>query len=267
LFLPVLRRSSNPNPDRQTPQQTGEKPAMTKAAPKVTDLQEAETPQEPSYQYDASKGQTIPLTVEKNGRKFRVTHSFKPLTNERFFEFQERIEEVTAKLTKYSTAMYEPKETLWNELIESVTGYKEREDFKAGVHLSHRTEAINGLITIQFVDEDSDAADAALWDIDDLTVIKFKTLQAGVLLTDMSHSFRSETKAEMDQFLAIESDQPEPNVLASAQKLSKAEKLCRLGKKLLMETTGYANGVEIPAWHLAATVESFFARQIAQAKR
>lgn len=238
------------------------KATATEKAPETIDA----AVEEQSFLYDARKPQTIPLTVDKNGKKFRVTHSFKPLTNERFFEFQESIEDVSAKLTKVSTKMYEPKDTLWNELIETVEGYKERADWKAGVHVSHRTEAINGLIAIQFIDGDADTAEDALWDIDDLTVIKFRTMQAGVLLTEMSHSFRPETKAEMDQFLAIESDQPEPNVLASAQKLSKAEKLCRLGKKLLVETEGYAAGSEVPAWHLAATVESFFGRQIAQAR-
>jgi hypothetical protein len=196
---------------------------------------------EPLFLYDANSPQIIPLTITKNGKSFRVEHSFRPLTNERYFEFQERIDEVSAKTTKLSTAIFEPKESLWSELIEGVTGYKPRDDFKAGVPMAHRTEAVNALITI-------------------LTEIKFRAIQAGVLLPEMSHSFRAETKAEMDEYLAIQSDQPNPNALASAQKLSKAERLYRLGKKILKDTAGYAADAEIPAWHLAATTESFFTR-------
>jgi hypothetical protein len=222
---------------------------------------------EPLFLYDANSPQIIPLTITKNGKSFRVEHSFRPLTNERYFEFQERIDEVSAKTTKLSTAIFEPKESLWSELIEGVTGYKPRDDFKAGVPMAHRTEAVNALITIQFVDDEETKAENELWDIDDLTEIKFRAIQAGVLLPEMSHSFRAETKAEMDEYLAIQSDQPNPNALASAQKLSKAERLYRLGKKILKDTAGYAADAEIPAWHLAATTESFFTRQIIQARR
>jgi hypothetical protein len=97
-----------------------------------------------------------------------------------------------------------PKERLWDELIQTVEGYKEREDWKSGVHLSHKSEAITAIIDVQVFDDDEESAEDELWDIDELTVIHFRAMQSGALLPEMSHSFRPETKAEMDAFLAID---------------------------------------------------------------
>lgn len=87
-------------------------------------------------------------------------------------------------------------------------------------------------------------------------------MYAGALLT-LSHSFREETKAEYDQYLAIDSEQPDENSISSADRKTKVERMYLLGKKLITETSGYAEG-EIPAWHIAATTEAFFARQSAR---
>jgi hypothetical protein len=215
--------------------------------------------------YDASIAQEVPLKLTKGTRSYRVTHNLQPLSNDRYFEMQDDLEATALRLTKISTKAYEPKDRLWKDLVTSVTGYKDRSDWKDGVPFEHRTEAINALIFIHLNDEPPTKADD-LWDIEELVDIPFHAMQSGVLITDLVHSFRSETKEEMDEFLSIEAGDTSSNNLASAQKLSKAERLYRLGKKLLKSTSGYAPGTEVPAWHLASTTESFFLRQVAQAR-
>lgn len=221
---------------------------------------------ESPIQYDMRAGQSIPLQLTRNGKTYRVVHHLAPLTNERYFEFQEQIEDLGRRTTKLSSAVFEPKEQLWNELAESVEGYKIDGDWKRGVHIQHKSEAMTSLLEVQVADDEESKADE-LWSIDENIVITFRTMQGGALFTQMSHSFRPETKQDTDEFLAIEQGEPGPNDLATANRVSRAERLYKLGQKLLKEHKGYADGSEIPAWHLAATTESFFARAIAQAKR
>lgn len=214
--------------------------------------------------------QTIPLKITGGGgRVFRVTHSLAALSNDRYFELMKQLEESNDRMMKagkVTTLIYAPKEKLWDELAGAVEGYKQREDWKSGVHTSHKSEAVTALINVQVVDNDEALAADELWDIDELTIVRFHAMQSGTLLLDLSHSFRPETKAEMDQFLAIDAGE-NPDSLASHNHKSRAERLYDLGKKMLVETTGYESDTDIPPWHLAATTESFFARRIAQAQR
>jgi len=172
---------------------------------------------------------------------------------------------MASKVKKATTSIYTPKHALWNDLVESREGYTERPDWKEKTHQSDAVGVINALLHAQVLDESEieSKSKKALFDEDALTPIAFRALQAGVLMT-LSHSFRPETQAEMDEFLAIVTNEPLPNVLASAEKLSRPEKLYNLGSKLLADREGYADGSDIPPWHLAATIETFFLRQMAR---
>lgn len=216
--------------------------------------------------YDATAQQQIPLILTKGAKTFRVEHTLNPLSNERYFELQEDLAAIAEKVKAISSQVYEPKDSVWNDLAVEISGYKPRDDWKAGVPSVHRSEAVNALIYVNFDDNVSRAKDDDLWDIEDLIEIRFSAMFSGTLCIDIVHSFRAESKAEMDEYLAIESGSPIPGVIASAQKLSRAERLFNLGKKLLKDTQGYAPGSDVPAWHLAASTESFFVRQIAQAR-
>jgi hypothetical protein len=218
----------------------------------------------PLVEYDAESVQQIPLTLNRNGRRFTVTHHLGPLSDERYFKFQDDAEQLAERLKKLTTAIHGPKGSLWSDLCVAVEGYLERDDWKAGVHQTHKSTAITALCDVQILDPEAVEEEGDVWDIDAPIVINFATMFSGVQLRNMSHTFRPESEAEMDEFLAIQANQPNENELASAVKISLAERMVRLGRKVLQDHSGYKNGSPVPAWHLAATTESFFLRQIAQ---
>lgn len=214
--------------------------------------------------YDSRIEQRIPLILHKNGKQYNLCHIIAPLDPDRFFEMERAAEQTASKLKKLSTDIYGPKQKLWSDLVQGREGYKDRADWKTATHQSDCIAVINALLHADVLSNDDTeiTTDEILFDDEELTVIAFNALQSGALITNMMHSFRQETKAEMDEFLALQTNEPNPNELASAIKLTKSEKLCRLGQRLLKGSTGYAEGSDIPPWHLAATTESFFIRQI-----
>lgn len=232
---------------------------------KQAEIPKTDEKQEARVLYDAGKAQSVPLTIEKNGQEFVVRHNLAPLTNERFFEYSDQVETVVKRLKNLSTAILDPQYKLWLDLVQGREGYKDRDDWKAATHRNDAVAAIAGLIHVRVLDNEEVEAvnEVVVYDEDALTEITFHALQGGVLLT-LSHSFREETKAEADEYMSIEVNQPNDSNLASAERLSKNEALCRLGNKLLKGTEGYAEGSEVPAWHLAATTETFFVRQAAR---
>ena len=218
-------------------------------------------------QYDMRASQNIPLTIHGSGKDYETRHQVDPLTDERFFKLLEQIaaaDKTVAKTAKVTTAYHGPKEMLYDELATGVEGYKKRPDFKEGVHFTHKKEVIDGLLYVDFPNADREATDEG-WDIDALIDIPFQTMFSGALIVNMSHSFRPETKREMDEFLALEFNTPDDGKLASGKREIRERKLADLGRRLLQNTTGYVPGSEVPAWHLVKTTEMFFLRQIAQA--
>lgn len=214
--------------------------------------------------YDSRLAQRIPLSLEKSGQEFRVYHNLNPLPNERYFEYQDEIVELAARIKKISTAIMAPQHKLWLDLVESREGYTEREDWKEKTYQNDAVAAIAALLQVQILDnsEIEPKSKSDVYDEDALHVIAFRAMQSGVLMT-LTHSFREETKKESDEFMAIDAGQGDENNVSSADKKSKQERLYRLGKKILAETDGYVD-CEIPAWHLAATTETFFLRQTAR---
>lgn len=231
--------------------------------------------------YNPQISQTIPFelskTIIRNGKrvlqKARLTHTLGPLSDIRYFEYEAETEAFETKFRrtqKATSSIFEPKIKLWNELAEAGTGYGEKFDWKESVHQSDKIRAIDALLQIEILDPDLIEYDVETEIVEsdvefrseDNMAIPFRTMFSGALLLNMAHAFRQETKAELDEFFAIEGNDPMPNALASSQKITKAEKLCKLGNRLLRETEGYAASVDIPAWHLAGTTRSFFLRQL-----
>lgn len=238
------------------------------AAQDLTDLDEQEPAiavSEKPVLYDARTEQRIGITLRKNGRSYDLFHTLSPLSDRQYFDVEESLEEEARRAHGEATsdALFGPKHKLWKALATKREGYAERDDWKEKTHPTDCLQAINILLGISI--QDAKAADGdELFDDDALTVIPFHTMFDGSLLTGMSHSFRVETKAEMDEFMAIENRELNPNTLASAEKLSQAERFARLGKKLLQESDGYASGSPVPGWHLAGTTRSFFLRQLSR---
>lgn len=217
--------------------------------------------------YSSRALQRIPLTLTHNGRDIAVAHNIGPLHDSRYFEYQLEIEGKAAKSTDLSSdLLYGAKQKLWREIADSREGYVEREDWRQKTHQVDAAKAIDIFLGIVVKDSapNEEETETVLFDDDALTRIEFATMFSGTLLTGLSHSFRGETQAEMDSFMAIETGELNPNVLASAEKLSNAEKLCRLGKSMLQESVGYAPGTPVPAWHLAGTTRSFFLKRLSR---
>lgn len=216
--------------------------------------------------YDARSPQRIGLTLSKNGIDYPITHILGPLDNKRYFEMQLEIEELAGEGEGVNSDLFfGPKHNVWKDIATGREGYKQRDDWREKTHPTDCAKAIDFMINI--VMQDSKAEDAPegelLFDEDELTIIKFNCQYNGNLLKGLSHSFRQETKAEMDAFMAIETGRT-PDTLASAEKVSVAERLYRLGKSMLKEHHGYAPGSPIPAWHLAGSTRSFFLRQLSR---
>lgn len=205
--------------------------------------------------YDARKSQTIPWAIND---KFRVSHTLAPLTNERYFQLQEELLDV-AKKNISSSNVFDPKMRLWRELAESVEGYGPTPDWKEKMFEEDAIAAINVLTFIEPLDED-DEEPAEFVDLDAATRIPFRAQQGNALL-ELSHSFKRPSRADKDEYFAIEAGEPNRNQLASAEKKSVAERLYHLGKRLLVERTGYVADSPDPAWHLAQTVGAFFIKQ------
>lgn len=215
--------------------------------------------------YDATAEQRIHITLTKNGKTYDLFHRLAPLSDERYFQCHEEMERLGRRSTTVTTNIYTPKHSLWFDLVQGREGYADKPDWKEKTHHTDAIQAINALLHAQVLDDteidDSNAAE--LYDEDSLTKIPFRALQSGVLMT-LTHSYREEAASELDAYLAITTNAPEPNVMASALKTSVAEKLDRLGRAMLRDSEGYAPESHIPAWHIATTVDAFFIRQLAR---
>lgn len=236
---------------------------MTTKAQKATDNTPA------PVLYDARNGQTIGFTLERAGRTFSLSHTLKALTDERYFEYERQQEATDSKVRKsmeVTSGIYGPKHSLWFDLVESRDGYRHTgPDWKEKTHFADAVGVIGALLNVQLLDDSEvDAetgSDDNLFDEDALTPVYFRTLQSGVLMT-LSHSFKTESQADRDAFLAIGTGQPMPNTLASSQRQTVGERLYSIGERLLADHSGYAEGSNVPAWHLVATTQAFLLRQM-----
>lgn len=221
-----------------------------------------EAPSTSPILYDARAGQKVPLSIPKNGRDYRLVHNLKPLENDRWIELQNDILLQSTRSAKVTSDIIRPQYNTWLDLVESVEGYKARDDWKEHIHINDGVAAVTAVMHTHILDNEAVevSEDAAEYDDELPTKISFRALQSGALLT-LSISYREETKAERDEYLAILTNAPNENAIASAEKLSEAEKLYRLGKKLMVGFEGYADGSQPPAWHIALTIKTFFERQ------
>lgn len=228
--------------------------------------------------YNPSIQQTIPVTVTKTisraGKRvlqhIRLTHTLDPLSNDRYFELEAELAKLRVK--SLSTEMFAPKTNLWRELAQKVTGYPPNAygDWRDGVPVPDQVCVVDAVLGTKILDESEIEMDIETETVeevtemmaDDATMIPFRAMFSGALISNMSHSFRTPSKADMDEFLSIESNEPDRNQMASAERRSAAERFYQLGKRLLAGTEGYIEGADMPAWHLAGTVRTFMLREL-----
>jgi hypothetical protein len=216
--------------------------------------------------YNSKETQHVVLNLDKNGKTYRIVHKLQALDFARYFQFQSTEQSTITKLKRISTAMAEPIYRLWFELCEGVEGYvfHDKADWKSRVHRNDAMAAISGILFVQVLDDTEIEADEAeteeLYDDEKPTKIVFRAMYSGALVT-LTHHFREMSKAEADEFLAISTNQPNDAQQASAVKQSEAEKLYNLGKRMLVSADGYAEGSDVPPWHLSATVKTHCIRE------
>lgn len=227
----------------------------------------AEEPQVTSDRilFDARESQTFNFSLSQRGREIPISHTVDPVSDARYFAMSEELEKVSERLKKITSEIFVPKEKIWDEHVHASTGYGDRSDWKEKVSQDDKIGVVNAYFEVEPDEEPASTDEGELiYDFDALTEIYFSCRFGSARLLGMVHKFREYTRSEKDEFLAIVANQPNPNELASAQRVSKVEKLARLGKKLLKETVGYAEGSDAPAWHLAATTEWYFLRELSR---
>lgn len=206
--------------------------------------------------YNSRAEQNVPLYLEKNGKTFRVSHHLKPLPFERYFQFQESEVSTIQRLKKISTAAAEPVYKLWKDLCDGIEGYSfaHADSWRERVNHNDAIAAVSGLLFVQILEDSEIEADESeeLYDDEKPTKVAFRAMYSGALVT-LTHHFREVSKSEADEFLAISTNQPNENQLASSVRQSEMEKLYNLGKKLLADADGYAENSDVPPWHLALT--------------
>jgi len=232
---------------------------MTKAAKKEENLSLERVEQiiAPAYQYDADAEQLIPLEI----RGHRIVHRLRPLTNERFFQLEKErldVQKRIAKSQNITTQIYAPNESLWNDLALEVIGFKPDPDWKIKTYFLDKTAAVGALLHTEIKEEAENAEEDELLTFDIEIPVKMDVLQSGTLIETV-HIFRQETKAEMDEYLAIMTDKPKAQGFARFAHDTSAERLCDLYDATNKTAMPYAG--RIPVWHKAAAVQTHFARQ------
>lgn len=235
----------------------------------TTKAKAAESAAESPVVYDQNAAQLIPLSVDS----FKVFHLISPLTDERYFALEKSVIAAVKRAEKLNTRLWNPKHDLWRELCTEIRNYPS--DFAISeVDQAEAVQAINSLLHVEVLEADTEAK-TGIYDPRKPKTVEFRCVFADAegksTLLRLQHSFRPDSKAQRDAFLAIETNQPNDQVLVSLSSDSKQQKLAELGGELLTATAVYFNDEWIPgaytverppAWHLAKTTESFFARQI-----
>lgn len=218
--------------------------------------------------YDSRESQTFGFALYQRGREIPITHTISPVDDARFFKMAEEIDLATDRITRskrITSDIYVPKEKVWDEHVHESTGYGDRADWKQRVSQDDKIGIVNAYFEVEPDDEPEAEGDSGelVYDFDAHTPIYFWCRFGSAKLLGMVHKFREFTKPEKDEYLALATNQP-TDARLSNEKASKVERLANLGRKLLKETEGYAEGSHVPAWHLAATTEMYFTREIAR---
>lgn len=211
--------------------------------------------------YDADASQIIPLEITKGARSYNVAHVLRPLSDERYFALDAELEEVSRRNENLSSALYEPKHRLWRELVEERIGYKERPDWREKTHQSDAVQAVNALLFAETAEGSDAPVFEELLDDEDLSVIALKARFSDREI-ETTHSFREETKAEFDRFVAIVTGAARREKLASMKKRNATRDLCELYDAVCAEQSGYAG--RVPAWHKIVAVRAFFENQFSR---
>ena len=226
--------------------------------------------------FDAHAEQRVELTIQYRGTERTVAHRFAPLSDELFFQYEQRkkmLVQVSGQellVVRNEDEELAAAEWLWNELAIGREGYVPRDDWRQRTNVLDKAQAIGeGLLAVYAVrGESAPAGEVEATDLvdDDLgTEIELDCLFNNTAFTT-HHAFRAPTAADVktyDRLMRIAD-----NVIArggrrprGAQLVipSKARELAALYDALIVTAEGYAGPV--PAHHKREAVLELFARE------
>lgn len=203
--------------------------------------------------YDRNAAQTICWAIETEAETYKVSHTLKPLSDERFFEFALESEKNLKRATKADLSLLTPKINLWRELVESVEGYEEAADWKEQMFENDAVSAVTHFLNVDVVP--NEAKTKKLRSFNQNTTIKLAALHGTTVFTGLEITFRRASQAERSLWIQLLAGTDEQ--LASAVEISAQEKQYRLARKLFVDCKGYENK-DIPAWHLTRAAWKYF---------
>jgi len=203
--------------------------------------------------YDKSTDQIIGLTIDG---EIQVTHTIKPLSDTRYLQLLDALEESTPTETR------DLQSKLWAEICPSGTGYAERPEWQSGVPLPHRIATMEAyLLSIPGIEKTK----TSVFDIDAPRTIELRAVFGDTELATLKIAFRHPTQAEIEEYLLLQNDEPNPADLASAAKVTKSERKAKLAKRLKISVEGYAG--EPPMWHMLTALDTHLAAELLSAKK
>lgn len=209
--------------------------------------------------YDRLSPDRVTVVRAKNGREYHLAHLLRPLDDARFFQLARETHEALKGATRLSTKVIEPRLALWLDLVESVEGYRPREDWKDSVYYMDRLDAINTLLAVDTAERDPLQGHVAM-DDEQPSEVKLRVIQSGALV-DVAFRFRGESIDHMDRFLVLHQNVMQTlSVLWPQRYVAQAERLRNLGREVLIDCDGYIG--EPPAWHLAIATKVYFSSRV-----
>lgn len=230
-------------------------PALSKITQIIEQANERETP---ANIYDATVNRKIPLTIAKGEHQFDVAIEIAPVSNDEWFELIEAVFAGVKRIKTVSVEMFAPYAKLGREKAIARFGYKENPNWREATRDSDFISALKAYLNV-VADTESIATDDLLDDDAD-TPIKLKSEILSIDWETVIY-FREETKAEMDEFLAALSNQPNKIILASHKKESAEHRIYALYEAMVTRTEGYKDEV-VPAWHAVEATKTYLDSQL-----
>jgi hypothetical protein len=202
--------------------------------------------------YNADAPQRIPLNIVSAGREFRVCHVVHPLTDADFLA----LADVTRKARGEKDEIPDligARAALWEKLVQSVEGYKPREDWKTRVKADDRIAATKALDYVN-VALPEEAGDDELADFDEDRTHSLDVLFEGRVVRT-THTLQEPSADDRKRFSSL---------LKRAATVVKKEgeqfeqKIADFYDRLATDATGYAPGSRVPIWHKTTVVLEHF---------
>ncbi len=266
----------------------------------MSDTAPTEMPSESKLLFDADAEQRVELTLRRtdNGgkvKKNRVAHIFRPMTDEEFFQYEQK-KSIVQKISgtnivnvRTQDKNLQAAEWLWNEVAVGRTGYVERSDWREKTDLLDKHTAIkDGLLAVfpatdsntdifddstldaEMLVEDDDEFSDELVDEDAQTIVRLDCLFNSQAITT-THYFAAPSAKDVtdyENFMKKASNmmdgrkgwrQKKANQTSQISIPSKARELCGLYDRLIIKPEGYVG--RVPAHHKREAVLEIFTRE------